>query len=92
MKIGDKVVCVDDGPCRTCKNPIGLIKNQVYVVRGSFKWTNGVIYLQLLGFISKCAENHEWIGDTANRNRFRLLDEMKQEAANSQQQLTTSKH
>ena len=39
MKIGDKVVCVDDSPCGVCGAPINLIKNQVYVAMGvSNQW------------------------------------------------------
>ena len=77
MKIGDKVVCVDDSPskCHCCLGtPSGLILNNVYVVSGYSRDPGGIL---LLGFPAP----HHDIGKGFRIERFRLLDELKQQAA-----------
>lgn len=82
MKIGDKVVCVDDSPCVNCGKKT-LIVNNVYVVEAT---QIHPLYQELE--IRVLGANHEppncrafWRGD-----RFRLLDELKAEAAKRQHQ------
>ena len=85
MKIGDKVVCVDDSPCSLCGAPINLIKNQVYVAMGvSDQWPPD-LRVSILGRKSKCEHGRELEHWVAAR-RFRLLDELKEQNANKQQQ------
>lgn len=80
MKIGDKVVCVDDGPCRCHGHKVPVKKGRVYVIE-SFpvpdkRNVTGVI---LIGVRQQ--RNHL---RGVNIKRVRLLDEMKQEAADRQ--------
>ena len=83
MKIGDKVVCVDDSPC-ICGQQIGLIKNNVYVVEACGE-QNGRSVFYLLGWQASCKDNpihRDSRKNTARATRFRSLDEMKLEAKN----------
>lgn len=89
MKVGDKVVCVDDSPCRcSCHKgePCSLILNHVYVVEGLTE-TDGVSGLLLYG---KRDDRHKF-NFAYSANRFRLLDELKQEARERQQTSTCDK-
>lgn len=91
MKIGDKVVCVDDSYCgaegyKWEYMPKRYIKGEIYVIRGwsSDKFKTGIKDgLLLIGI--KCIwppTNTEYGLPTY---RFRLLDEMKAEAAKKNQ-------
>lgn len=82
MKIGDKVVCVNDSPCNWCRVPIGLKKGQVYVIDGIIR-RNGGFSVLILGWTLSCAHLEAHNGEPKNEawiERFRLLDEMKAEA------------
>ena len=78
MKIGDKVVCIDDSPCCRCgaKN-IYISKGMVYVVANVRLSILENPIIDLIGI--KPPECH-----TKNQgfciNRFRLLDELKEES------------
>ena len=80
MKPGDKVVCVDDSPCR-CGNcngrPAGLIKNNVYVIADIWEHQLGIV-IDVVGTVNPPEGKH--MTNTFGAYRFRLLDEMKQEA------------
>ena len=82
MNNGDKVVCVDDSPskCPCCMGVKDerLILNNVYVVRNAVTLPSGRVGLELLGMTPP----HKTLkGGTYDVYRFRLLDEMKAEAA-----------
>jgi hypothetical protein len=82
MKIGDKVICVDDSPCAKCGIKHGFIKNNIYViidVRGTPDW-RGSIGVKCIGVASH-AHGSGYISSL----RFRLLDELKEQNANKQQ-------
>lgn len=84
MKIGDKVVCVDDSPCRKCGVPHGFVKNNVYVIR-SVRGTLdrlGSIGIRCIGVT---CHNHNEEGYVRSL-RFRLLDELKQQSKERQQE------
>jgi hypothetical protein len=84
MKIGDKVVCVNDSPCCDCGIKHGYIKNNVYVisaVRGTDDGT-GSIGVRCIG-----VNYHPNCGTGYNSSRrFRLLDELKEQNAIKQRQ------
>lgn len=85
MKIGDKVVCVDDSPCGNCGVSLGFIKNNVYVisaVRGTPD-SRGSIGIKCIGVPCHNHKNQGYV----NSLRFRLLDELKEQNANKQQQV-----
>ena len=82
MNIGDKVVCVDDSPCKTCGSPLALSKNQIYVVIGIRKSNiTTQILLDIIGSKPTC---HQSPNPGYLANRFRPLNEIK--TANKQQQ------
>lgn len=72
MKIGDKVVCVDDAPCRCCGTTGHFIKGQVYVIIEMFVFDD-ILVFQLLG---NYFETETHLGVCASR--FRLLDHLKE--------------
>jgi hypothetical protein len=37
MNTSDKVVCIDDGPCKCCGHPVPVLKGQVYTVEFVFE-------------------------------------------------------
>jgi hypothetical protein len=77
MKIGEKVVCVDDNPCLVCSAPLGLIKNNVYVIRGlRMTTTKGSLILDLIGMNPNCHTD----GQGYSAKRFRSLDELKKQS------------
>lgn len=80
MKTGDKVVCVDDSPCRLCGAPVNLKKGQVYVIM-EIEDVSGLYgrepALKLIGTPATCLEHNPFNAHRASR--FRLLDELKQE-------------
>lgn len=83
MKPGDKVVCIDDSPCRVYKIDLGIKKNQTYVISGTMTH-NGKLFLYLVGF--NMPNTCQIFGRrTFRADRFRLLDELKQEARERQQ-------
>ena len=78
MKIGDKVVCVDDSPCRCgCGQELNVKQGVIYVVSG-FKIWNGILGLLLVGVI----QSHKEYGNEAAiaASRFRLLDHLKEKS------------
>ena len=83
MKIGDKVVCIDNSPCATCGVPSKLIRDTVYVIAGTRignSASNFRIQLMLVGIPNpNChiSDSEVW----HSLRRFRLLDELKQQAA-----------
>lgn len=80
MKTGDKIVCVDDSPCKFCGAPINLIKNQVYVSMGvSNMWLDNRLRVSVLGRKSKCEHSTVLNESFVCVKRFRLLDELKNE-------------
>lgn len=90
MKTGDKIVCVDDSPCKFCGAPINLIKNQVYVSMGvSSRWCDNVTRVSVLGRKSKCSHHSLEIESWVCVKRFRLLNELKNENANERPANTT---
>lgn len=78
MKIGDKVVCVDDSPCKCpgiyCNGAMPVKRNGVFVIEGLFI-SSGILFIILFGV---AAQSGHLRG--VNASRFRLLDDMKQEA------------
>jgi hypothetical protein len=90
MKIGDKVVCVDDSPCR-CGNcgrmPLPLKSGSVYVIDGFYTYERkGILCFTLIGVPTiKNHFDHNGLGVYASY-RFRLLDELKAEAKAQQSQ------
>jgi len=74
MTIGDKVVCVDDSPCKCCGGIFPTTKGMVYVIENLLVYHKGLV-LMLVGV--NAAPLHAR-GILAYR--FRLLDELKQEA------------
>lgn len=85
MNTGDKVICIDNQPCKICKDDTGLILNNVYVIRlVELSPKKAKPHVLLLGFSSKCSHNH----DSEMRlsiTRFRKLDDMKREAQQTQE-------
>ena len=86
MKIGDKVVCVDDSPPikngtphDDCPDIKSIIKNSIYVINGITE-----LNLKLVGFPVTCPACGTGVG--WRKYRFRLLDELKQQAAVKQSQ------
>lgn len=83
MKAGDKVVCVDDSPCK-CGLCGGIkfpsAKNQVSVIRKNGQMA-GIECIWLIG-ITVPHGTHSDAG--INPARFRLLDELKQDSAQRQ--------
>lgn len=91
FNIGDKAVCVDDGPGLRCDCPSQLKKDAIYVVIGvdpvkDYFGINGVF---LLGIKNKhfCKKYYS-DGGFAPR-RLRKLDELKQEAKQKLEQVKT---
>lgn len=90
MKIGDKVVCVDDSPCKNegCKirhisHQIGgLTRNQIYVIRKFRVDSRGQLGIGVIGITKPCPISGM---DTMLATRFRLLDELKQQNTERQQ-------
>lgn len=82
MKVGDKVVCVDDSPCSgrcKCGAPVNIIrKDSIYVIESMFI-LHGKLYLILLGVP---AQPKHMRGITAAR--FRLLDHLKEQTRKTQ--------
>lgn len=75
MSIGDKVVCVDDSPCKTCGANLSIVKGSIYVIVGLRLSRYGSIpMLDLLGAEAAC---HGEKNNGYMAARFRLLDEMK---------------
>lgn len=77
MNPSDKVVCIDDGPCRCCGEPIvGIIKGQLYTVESVFQQTvprfGSCWFLVLVGINASPGHDRGIIS-----NRFRLLEEVK---------------
>lgn len=80
MKIGDKVVCVDAGPCVLCGKPVPLVSGLVYVVRSmEISILTGNPLVVVIGRMPEC---HRIEGQLQAyvASRFRLLDELKQES------------
>lgn len=89
MKPGDKVVCVDDGPCRICgkgRYP-GLTKGTVYVIvsvkQFSVKEGHGVC-IKVIGIREPGCCFPGYFEDHTSIDRFRKLDELKAEAGDRQ--------
>jgi len=83
MKIGDKVICVDDSLCQCgCGEATIVKKDTVYVISGFVIAENGVLGIYLIGVESPVYSRHSgW-----SSAKFRLLDELKEQNANKQQQ------
>lgn len=83
MKIGDKVVCVDDSPCKICSSKIYILENNIYVISATEMSNESKcgLAVQILGIDHNCGSGF------ANGDRFRLLDELKKQNANKQQQV-----
>lgn len=76
MKIGDKVVCVDDRRCSQCRGYHGLVKNSVYVVKEvrNTPTESGSFGVMVIGASVPKDGIHTGF---FSQVRFRLLDEMK---------------
>lgn len=88
MKPGDKAVCIDDSPCRNCGEIVPLIKNQVYVIEKLHTDSSGNRGPILIG-VAGCSGCIDWnlaakVGAWYSE-RFRLLDELKQQTRERQQ-------
>ena len=76
-------MCIDNSPCATCGVPSKLIRDTVYVIAGTRignSASNFRIQLMLVGIPNpNChiSDSEVWHG----LRRFRLLDELKQQAA-----------
>lgn len=81
MKPGDKVVCVNDKPCMHCFEPVKYKKDLVYVIKDVIPISNGKVGLRLIGVSTHTCFYKERIQRVS---RFRLLDELKQQAAKQQ--------
>jgi hypothetical protein len=84
MKTGDKVVCVDDGPCKQCGVPVDIVRGSVYVVLRCDYWNRAIPYVALVGAFTGCHGGDAW-KNCFHVRRFRLLDELKAEAGLKQQ-------
>ena len=85
MNIGDKVVCIDDSPCKCgCGYKMPLLKNNIYVIE-AMKLANHGLCIMLFGIRAKSPcegkDGENWF----LFRRFRLLDELKKQ--NEQKQL-----
>jgi hypothetical protein len=79
MNIGDKVVCVDDGPCVNCGHPnLWIKKDAVYVIR-NIRRVGETVVLDLVGVNSPAC--HEDFGMGFGVRRFRRLEELKKQAS-----------
>jgi hypothetical protein len=82
MKIGDKVVCIDDSPskCPCCLGKdTGLVKNQVYVIQNFEIDSRKNLSLALIGIQPKCHSFSDLKGFLSIR--FRPLEDIKEIAA-----------
>lgn len=81
MKIGDKVVCVDDSPCKCgCGTIFPIVKGSIYIIE-SFKTlaNSGELALRLIRVIRPPNSRH--LSDiTLRASRFRLLDHLKEQS------------
>lgn len=81
MKPGDKVVCVDDGPCRKCGAPVEIQKHLTYVVSDAWVDTSNTLSVGLIGVVPQpCHFSNSILKWGYAENRFRKLDELKAEA------------
>ena len=88
MKPGDKVVCVDNVFRCGCTKQAGLTQGNVYVIEHVQEAPSG-IGLLLLGHRPEphiCGKKSAKFPHFFRARRFRLLDELKQEARQKQQQ------
>jgi hypothetical protein len=91
MKAGDKVVCVNNGPCIVCGTISKLILGSVYVISRTSIGNSATKYavrLDLLGMsLPNCHPSNTdvWFAS----RRFRLLDEMKKESEQRNTKHTT---
>lgn len=81
MKIGDKVVCVDNSPCVTCGTPFSLLVGIIYIIN-ELEIENGELLVGIIGYRPKCHTD----GQLFISSRFRLLDHMKELATAKQHQ------
>lgn len=79
MKAGDKVVCVDDGPCRWCGRQVTLLKGAVYVIEIA-KQCPVDIGVKLIGNCG-CVSGCGFFPQSYTNLRFRPLAELKAENA-----------
>ena len=86
MKVGDKVVCVDDSPNKNhCGCPCSCKKGVVYVIaEARVHPMYGNLGLKLLGLVISHLCGRAGTG-YIDASRFRLLDELKQEAKQRQE-------
>ena len=87
MKIGDKVICVDDSGCQCGKcggMPVPLVKNNLYVIESMYVHTDGILRLVLIGVGHVDTLIHR--GSRGySAERFRLLDHLKELNARKQE-------
>lgn len=83
MKIGDKVVCVDDSPCVVCGGKTNHVLGSVYVVNGFFVYKS-IPRLGLIGYRTNCKHAPAGFENFTRASRYRLLDDLKAEAAKKQ--------
>lgn len=75
MEPGNKVVCIDDSPCKVCGRILEIVKGKVYVVRGiRMNNVTPTLILDLVGLYPEC---HGAPNPGYSIKRFRLLDEIK---------------
>ena len=90
MTPGDKVVCVNDGPCRHCGTRPKIILGQVYVVSWIGRSNRNRPIVELLGLPNPNC-HPTWGGKVWHGAvRFRKLDELKQEARERQEKKQTA--
>lgn len=82
MKIGDKVVCVDDSPRKDCNCHVLVRKDSIYVIKGICPITDsyGKAGIYLVGIINFHNCGRSALGGAFAAIRFRKLDELKQES------------
>lgn len=81
MNVGDKVVCVDDSPCKICGVISDLIVNRVYVVQKITQHKCIVVVGIAMKACHISNDGNDW-GYVPER--FRKLDELKEETRQRQ--------
>ncbi len=78
MKIGDKVVCIDDSPCRCtlCNRvDLGIKKGQIYNIIGLLEMPLGLT-ISLTNVLG-CPSYRVYYGCFIGADRFRLIEKSK---------------
>ena len=76
MKIGDKVVCINDKPCRWCGASLPINAGRVYVISSLVQDEPSADKVNLIG-IKQARCHYTPFIIAFGADRFRLLDEVK---------------